>query len=100
MLLAELTVSNEIALALIAMIGGAMGTLFTLWTKARDACTDSDKASATQLRDQMILNERSLATIALREFERDQARRETERCERELDRWRAGPAARAGPATT
>jgi hypothetical protein len=88
-----LTQQNIMVVALLA----TCSTLFRLWTTARDTCTSADKVSAEQLRDQMILNERSLAQIAMREFERDQARRDADRCDRELERWRPGPSAPSEP---
>lgn len=99
MILAQLIIETSLAIVVVTLVGTAIGTLFTLWTKARETCVSTDKTNAEQIRDQMILNERSVAAIALRDFERDQLRRELDRCERELDRWKPGPVARTEPTT-
>jgi hypothetical protein len=81
---------NEQSLLTVLLIV-ATSTLFGLWRSAESDCRKGDREAATLLSDQRVLNERSLATINLRESERDQARKETERCERELDQWKQFP---------
>jgi hypothetical protein len=88
MLVAEITLPPELVLVILAAAFGAIGTLFGLWSRERDAHNTDSLAAAAALYDQKILNERSLSTIQVREMERDQARRDADRCERGVRRLR------------
>lgn len=70
------------------LLASAVVALFVLWNKARDGCDERDRVSAGLLSEQKVLNERALAQIQFREFERDSARKEVERCDRDLERCR------------
>lgn len=81
---------NQQNIMVVALLA-AVSTLFKLWTSARDDCVARDHDAAALLMEQKVLNERALAQIQFREFEREVAKKDAERCDRELQRCRYPP---------
>lgn len=60
----------------------ALVVVWRLWRSTEDTV----RSMTEKLGDQKVLVERSTALLQFREFERDQHKKEYDRCERDLDR--------------
>lgn len=63
----------------------ALGAFWRLWTAERKERSAIDTLAASAMMEQKVLNERSLAQIEFRTFERDQFKSLLDRCEDEKD---------------
>lgn len=70
----------------------ACATLWGLWLKERDKCglaqearNTEGKTAADALMEQKVLNVQSVSRIDLLEYQRDEARRQLDRCQAILD---------------
>lgn len=89
----DVTIPNEILLALIPIIVGPITVLWRAWQAAESECKTERgaraadaKAQSDLLVEQRIANVGALATITMREFERDTHKERADRCERENER--------------
>lgn len=66
----------------------AIPALWGLWLNERSKRETENRESTTAITDQRVLAERSVARIELLTYQRDEAIKDADRCEKQLDRCR------------